>query len=75
MNIVDKEKETRVTPEEVLVIREYLTMFLDDLPGLSPDHQIEFSIKLVPGTAPISKVPYHLAPAELKELKIQLEDL
>ena len=57
------------------VIREYLTVFLDDLPGLPPDRQIEFSIELVPGTAPISKAPYRLAPAELKELKIQLEDL
>ena len=75
VNMVDKEKETRVTPEEVPVIHKYLTVFLDDLPGLPPDRQIEFSIELVPGTAPISKAPYRLAPAELKELKIQLEDL
>ena len=75
VNIVDKEKETRLTPEEVPVIREYLIIFLDYLPGLPPDRQIEFSIELVLGTVPISKEPYCLAPTELKELKIQLEDL
>ena len=33
------------------------------------DREVEFSIDLVPGTAPISKAPYRMAPAELKELK------
>ena len=75
VNIVDNEKETKVTVEEVPVIREYLTVFLDDLPRLPQDRQIEFNIKLVPGTVPISKAPYRLAPTELKELKVQLEDL
>ena len=70
VNIIDKEKEARVTLEEVPVIREYLIIFLDDLPRLPPDHQIEFSIELIPRTAPLSKAPYRLAPAELKELKI-----
>ena len=35
----------------------------------------EFAIELVPGTKPIYKSPYRMAPAELKELKAQLEDL
>ena len=30
---------------------------------------------LAPGTAPISKAPYRMAPMELKELKIQLQEL
>ena len=30
---------------------------------------------LVPGTSPISVTPYRMAPAELKELKTQLNDL
>ena len=37
VNMVDKEKEAKVTLEEVLVIRECLTVFLDDLTGLPPD--------------------------------------
>jgi len=29
----------------------------------------------MPGTQPIHKAPYRMAPSELKELKKQLEDL
>ena len=35
----------------------------------------EFTIDLAPRTAPISKAPYKMAPLELKELKIQLQEL
>ena len=39
------------------------------------DRAIEFVIELIPGTEPISIPPYRMAPAELKELKAQLEEL
>ncbi|KAL5550510.1 hypothetical protein UlMin_000686 [Ulmus minor] len=42
------------------------------LPGLPPDREIQFEIELLPGTAPISKAPYRMAPAELKELQAEL---
>ena len=42
---------------------------------MPPDREIEFSIDLLPGTAPISKAPYRMAPTELKELKEQLVEL
>ncbi|KAL5537990.1 hypothetical protein UlMin_046171 [Ulmus minor] len=48
---------------------------MDDLPGIPPDREIEFEIELLPGTAPISKAPYRMAPTELKELQIQLQEL
>ena len=57
------------------MVREYVSVFPRDLPGLPPDREIVFSIELMPGTAPISRAPYRLAPAELKELKVQLEDM
>ncbi|XP_038976501.1 uncharacterized protein LOC120107335 [Phoenix dactylifera] len=47
----------------------------DELPELPPDRKIEFSIDLITGTGPISKAPYRMAPAELKELKEQLQEL
>ena len=50
-------------------------MFPEDLPGLPPDREIEFVIDLVPGTAPILKAPHRMAPTELKELKVQLQEL
>ena len=40
-----------------------------------PEGEVEFKIDLVPGTAPIARVPYRMALAELKELKLQLQDL
>ncbi|KAL9252431.1 Transposon Ty3-G Gag-Pol polyprotein-like protein, partial [Drosera capensis] len=46
-----------------------------ELPGLPPTRELDFSIELVPGAAPISKASYRMAPAELKELKTQLEEL
>ncbi|BBN69395.1 transposable element gene, partial [Prunus dulcis] len=50
-------------------------IFPDDLPGLPPEREIEFTIELLPGTNPIYQTPYRMAPAELRELKIQLQEL
>ena len=57
------------------VVCEFLDIFLDELPGLPPDRDIEFKIKLIPGTVPISRRPYRMPPNELAELKIQLQEL
>ncbi|GKE65640.1 putative reverse transcriptase domain-containing protein, partial [Tanacetum coccineum] len=46
-----------------------------DLPGLPPTRQVEFQIDLVPGAAPVARVPYRLAPSEMKELSEQLKEL
>ena len=43
-----------------------------DLPGMPPDHDIEFSIELLPGTTPIAKRPYRMGVNELEELKKKL---
>lgn len=50
-------------------------VFPNDLPGLSPDREGEFTIDLVPGTTQISKPPCGMAPLELEELKKQLQEL
>jgi hypothetical protein len=61
--------------ERVPVVCDYLDVFPDELPGMPPDRDIEFAIELQPGTAPISKRPYRMPPAELAELKRQLQEL
>ena len=61
--------------EDVPVVRDFLDVFPDDLPGLPPEREIDFPIDLVPGTAPISLPTYRMAPAELKKLKTQLQEL
>ena len=50
-------------------------MFPDDLPSLPPDRDVEFTIYLVPSIAPISMAPYRMTPLELRELKVQLQEL
>jgi hypothetical protein len=50
-------------------------VFLDDLPGLPPDKDVEFVIELKPGTTPISRRAYRMPPKELAELKTLLQEL
>jgi hypothetical protein len=40
--------------EDIHVVREFLDVFPDDLPGMPPKRAIEFKIELQPGTAPIA---------------------
>jgi hypothetical protein len=61
--------------DEIPVVNEFPDVFPKDLPGLPPDREIEFAIVLIPGTKPIHKAPYRMAPMELKELKVQLKEL
>ena len=61
--------------EDVLIVKEYPNVFPDELITLPPKREIEFKIDLLPRTAPISKTPYWMVSAELKELKLQLQDL
>nr|GEU63329.1 putative reverse transcriptase domain-containing protein [Tanacetum cinerariifolium] len=69
----DKLEEKRL--EDVPIVREFLKVFLEDLPGLPPAQQVEFQIDLVPGAAPVVRAPYRLAPAEMQELSTQLQEL
>ena len=74
-SIVDPSKVMELTPNDVLVMRDYVSIFLQDLPRLPLDIEIIFSINLVPGTTPILKALYHLGSTKLKELKKQLKNI
>ncbi|GJY67503.1 putative reverse transcriptase domain-containing protein [Tanacetum coccineum] len=69
----DKSEEKQL--EDVPTVRDFLEVFLEDLPGLPPTRQVEFQINLVPGAAPVARAPYRLAPTELQELSTQLQEL
>ena len=73
-HVVDT-RSSEVRLEDVPIVRDFLDVFSDDLPGLPPKREIDFPIDLFPGTAPISLPPYRMAPTELKELKTQLQEL
>nr|GEX35627.1 putative reverse transcriptase domain-containing protein [Tanacetum cinerariifolium] len=57
------------------VVWDFSDVFLEKILGIPPECEVEFGIELVPGTQPISKAPYRMAPIELKELKEQLHEL
>jgi hypothetical protein len=57
------------------VVREFPDVFLEELPGMPPDREVEFIIDLLLGTTPISKRPYRMSVEELKELKKQITEL
>ena len=56
---------------DISIVRDYSDVFLEELHGLPPNREVDFTIELMPGTTPISKAPYQMAPLELKELKVQ----
>jgi len=67
------EKEERITI--IPVVREFENVFPGEVPGLPSRREVKFSIDLVPGAGPVSIAPYRMAPAELVELKKQIEEL
>ena len=57
------------------VVCECVDVFPDELPGLPPQRVVDFGIELHPGTRPISMTPHRMAPVELQELRVQLQEL
>ena len=52
------------------VVCKYEDVFSDELPELPPHKDVDFVIKLHPGTLPISMTPHRMALVELHELKV-----
>ncbi|XP_055814461.1 uncharacterized protein LOC129884138 [Solanum dulcamara] len=61
--------------KDIPTVCDFPEVFPEDFPGLLPEREVEFPIELIPGSTPISITPYRMAPAELKELKTQLQEL
>ncbi|XP_073119845.1 uncharacterized protein [Henckelia pumila] len=72
---LDATKEEKLKVSDIPVVKDFSDVFPDEIPGFPPQREIDLSIELMPGTSPIFRAPYRLAPAELKELKMQLQDL
>ncbi|XP_074265853.1 uncharacterized protein LOC141588302 [Silene latifolia] len=70
----DRESETpRIS--DIPVVRDFEGVFPEEIPGLPPKRDVDFSIDLKPGAGPISKPPYRMGPKEMEELKKQLDEL
>nr|GFA75299.1 reverse transcriptase domain-containing protein [Tanacetum cinerariifolium] len=61
--------------KDVPIDWDFSKLFLEDLPRLPPAQLVEFQIDLIPGSAPIARALYRLAPSEMKELSEQLHEL
>ncbi|XP_047181855.1 uncharacterized protein LOC124848259 [Vigna umbellata] len=60
---------------DLLVVNDFLDVFPEEVSGLPPLREVEFSIDLVSGVGPVSIAPYQMSPAELAELKKHIEEL
>ena len=50
--VVNKENDLKL--EDMPIVRDYPDVFPEDLPGLPPEREVEFTIDVAPGTASIS---------------------
>ncbi|XP_023771696.1 uncharacterized protein LOC111920359 [Lactuca sativa] len=66
-HIVDKTKE-EINPHNIPMLCDFPDIFPEDLPGIPLEKQVEFRIDFVSGATPIAKLPYRLAPTEMKRI-------
>ena len=62
--------KARPSVSNIPTISDFPDVFPEELPG-----EIEVAIDVVPGATSASITPYRMAPVELKELKVQLQEL
>ena len=68
-------KKAEPSLSDIPTVSDYPDVFPEELPGLPPQRDIEFTIDVVQGATPASITPYRMAPVELKELKLQFQEL
>nr|GEV95391.1 putative reverse transcriptase domain-containing protein [Tanacetum cinerariifolium] len=72
---LEEDKSEGKQLKDVTIVRDFPEVFPEDLAGLPPARPVEFQIDLIPGSAPVARAPYRLAPSEMKELSEQLHEL
>ena len=78
MTIIDEEGKTKIDKlkiENIPILKDYIDVFPEEILGLPPKRELDFTIELVPGAVPSSKAPYRMNILELNELKSQLKEL
>ena len=67
--------KARPSVSDITTVSDFPDVFPEELPGLPPQRETEFAIYVILGVTPTSITPYRMAPLELKELKLQLQEL
>jgi len=74
-HVVEVGENETIRLEDCPVLWEFRDVSPDEIPGLPPKRDIDFTIELVPGEAPVSKTPYGMSTPEMLEMKMQLQEL
>jgi hypothetical protein len=61
--------------EHLPMVRYFAYVFPEELPGMPPERELEFTIDLKLRAESIARTPYQMSTPELKELKMQLKEL
>jgi hypothetical protein len=70
--LLNKPKD-QCTLEDTTVVKEFQGLFPAELTSLPPPREVDFTVDLIPGEESVSRTPYQMALAELKEVNVQLE--
>ena len=74
LDLVLNSKRGQIELENILAVKDFLDVFPEELHGIPPEREVDLSIEILSGTTHTSRAPYRMAPTELKELKIQLQE-
>ena len=75
LDLILDSKRGLVNVEKIPVVREFPNVFPEELPGIPLETEVDLSIEIMPGTTLVSRAPYRMSSAELKELKVQLQKI
>ena len=75
IQVLESVKDEKPSLEDHPTLREYRDVFPEEVPGLPPRRNIDFSIELAPGAVPVSRTPYRMSTPVLVELKLQLKEM
>ena len=78
VTVTDEEhinNEDKLKLEDIPILKGYSNVFQEEILGLPPKRELDFTIELVLGAVPSSKSPYRMNILELNELKSQLKEL
>jgi hypothetical protein len=73
--LCEKFKKDKTELSQLSIVREFSDIFSDELSRLTSERKVEVSIDILPGTSPITHLPYRMTSAKLIELKIQFQEL
>lgn len=69
MMLASMSAKIRVVINELSVVCEFPEEFLDDISGLPPEREVEFTVDLVPGTNPVLMATCRMYASELSEME------